>query len=186
MWQVCASVCGMNRALSTAAVMLTASVLTLTGCTSSEGSGGSPSGSAKATVAAAPTQPAVGNDVGQKKFGESYTFADKVAVSVSAPEPYTPATKPETEFPAYKVVTVNVTNGNVVALSTFNLTFSAKAGDKEATQLFDAGAQILATSRDIEPGKDATWKVLFGAPDDGTLMVSVANLNDATHTATFK
>lgn len=121
-------------------------------------------------------------DAGSLAFGETMTWDDGVALTVSAPEPYTPS-----EFAVgatranHVVVTLTLTNGSTEDLQPLPLP-SMSAGDQEVSQVVDLGNDLLGPADDvgipptatIEPGGSISWRVAWSVDDPSSLTLQVA------------
>lgn len=129
----------------------------------------------------APEQPEAPG-AGSLAFGETMTWDDGVALTVSAPEPYTPS-----EFAVgatranHVVVTLTLTNGSTEDLQPLPLP-SMSAGDQEVSQIVDLGNDLLGPADDvgipptatIEPGASISWRVAWSVDDPSSLTLQVA------------
>lgn len=121
-------------------------------------------------------------DAGTLAFGETMTWDDGVALTVSAPEPYTPS-----EFAVgatranHVVVTLTLTNGSTGDLQPLPLP-ALTSGDQEVSQVVDLGNDLLGPGDDvgipptatIEPGGSVSWRVAWSVDDPTSLTVQVA------------
>lgn len=128
----------------------------------------------------APEQPPA--DAGTLAFGETMTWDDGVALTVSAPEPYTPS-----EFAVgatranHVVVTLTLTNGSAEDLQPLPLP-TLSSGDQEVSPVVDLGNDLLGPADDvgipptatIEPGESISWRVAWSVDDPSSLTVQVA------------
>ncbi|MGR2752817.1 DUF2510 domain-containing protein [Agromyces arachidis] len=115
-------------------------------------------------------------------FGETMTWDDGVALTVSAPEPYTPSDLAVGATRANHVVfTLTLTNGSAEALQPLPLP-TLSAGDQDVRRIVDLGDDLLGTADDvgfpptavIEPGESITWRVAWSVDDPGSLTVDAA------------
>lgn len=122
------------------------------------------------------------SDAGNLAFGETMTWDDGVALTVSAPEPYTPS-----EFAVgatrenHVVFTLTLTNGSAEDLSPLPLP-TLSSGDQEVSQVVDLGNDLLGPADDvgipptgtIEPGGSVSWRVAWSVDDTSSLTLEVA------------
>ncbi|MGR0221350.1 DUF2510 domain-containing protein [Agromyces sp. ZXT2-6] len=129
----------------------------------------------------APEQPQA-PDVGSLAFGETMTWDDGVALTVSAPEPYTPSDFAVGATRANHVVfTLTLTNDSAEDLQPLPLP-TLSSGDQEVSQVVDLGTDLLDPGDDvgipptatIEPGESISWRVAWSVDDPGSLTVQVA------------
>jgi hypothetical protein len=132
----------------------------------------------------APEQPDASDapDAGSLAFGETMTWDDGVALTVSAPEPYTPS-----EFAVgatrenHVVFTLTLTNDSAEDLQPLPLP-TLSSGDQEVSPVVDLGNDLLGPADDvgipptgtIEPGGSVSWQVAWSVDDPSTLTLQVA------------
>ncbi|GAA1758721.1 DUF2510 domain-containing protein [Agromyces humatus] len=138
----------------------------------------------------APDDPGTDPDAGQPeppvagnlRFGETMTWDDGVALTVSVPEPYTPSEFAVGATRANHVVfTLTITNNSTEDLPTLPLP-TLSAGDQEVSQIFDIGSEVFEPGDDvgfpptatIEPGGSVTWQAAWSVDDPGALTLEVA------------
>lgn len=129
----------------------------------------------------APEQPQA-PDAGALAFGETMTWDDGVALTVSAPEPYTPSDLAVGATRANHVVfTLTLTNGSTEDLQPLPLP-SMSAGDQEVSQVVDLGNDLLGPRDDvgipptatIEPGGSISWRAAWSLDDPSSVTLEVA------------
>lgn len=128
-----------------------------------------------------PEQP-VAPDAGVFAFGETMTWDDGVALTVSAPEPYTPSDFAVGATEANNVVfTLTITNNSTEDLQP--LPFPAlSAGDQDVSQIFDIGSDLADPGDDVgipptatvEPGGSVSWRAAWSVDDPSLLTLQVA------------
>ena len=127
----------------------------------------SPAAPATTTEAATDAAPS-----GSHKYGDTATWPDGVAITMSAPKPYKPgeyAAKPDVaEFVS---VDVTLLNGSSEPIETHNVYVRATSGDSEAEKVYEDG--IGDPSSRVLPGKTLRWVEAFGRPEDD-LIVTVS------------
>jgi hypothetical protein len=128
----------------------------------------------------APEQPQA--DAGSLAFGETMTWDDGVALTVSAPEPYTPSDFAVGATGANHVVfTLTLTNGSAEDLQPLPLP-TLSSGDQEVSQIVDVGSDVFGPGDDvgipptatIEPGGSVSWRAAWSVDDPSSLTLQVA------------
>lgn len=128
----------------------------------------------------APEQPPA--DAGSLAFGETMTWEDGVALTVSAPEPYTPSEFAVGATGANHVVfTLTLTNGSTEDLQPLPLP-TLSSGDQEVSQIVDLGSDVFGPGDDvgipptatIEPGGSVSWRAAWSVDDPSSLTLQVA------------
>ena len=121
-------------------------------------------------------------DAGNLRFGDTMTWDDGVALTVSVPEPYTPSDFAVGATRAnHVVVTLTITNNSAEDLQPLPLP-SLSSGDQEVSQIFDLGSDLLSPADDvgipptatIEPGGSITWRSAWSLDDPSALTLEVA------------
>ncbi|MFF2275760.1 DUF2510 domain-containing protein [Agromyces sp. NPDC058126] len=119
---------------------------------------------------------------GDLAFGETMTWDDGVALTVSAPEPYTPSDLAVGATRANSVVfTLTITNGSTQDVALLPLP-TVTAGDQEVSQIFDVGSDVFATGDDVgfppaktlEPGASVSWRAAWSIDDPTSLTLEAA------------
>lgn len=128
----------------------------------------------------APEQPQA--DAGSLAFGETMTWDDGVALTVSAPEPYTPSDFAVGATGANHVVfTLTLTNGSAEDLQPLPLP-TLSSGDQEVSQIVDVSSDVFGPGDDvgipptatIEPGGSVSWRAAWSVDDPSSLTLQVA------------
>ena len=131
-----------------------------------------------------PEQPAAPDSpvAGDLRFGETMTWDDGVALTVSVPEPYTPSDFAVGATQANTVVfTLTLTNNSTADLQPLPLpTFTS--GDQEVSQVIDVGSDVFSPADDvgfpptatIEPGGSVSWRVAWSLDDPSSLTMEAA------------
>lgn len=119
-------------------------------------------------------------------FGQSFSWASGIKVTVAAPKPYTPKDTAESRKYGKEFVTfaVTVVNGSKQAYQARDLLFAAESGESSGRRWYDAD---LPSPPEITlvPGQSATWTWAYGlrsskvvsvlaAPDSGSEEVTYA------------
>ncbi|MDR6906405.1 hypothetical protein J2X63_002091 [Agromyces sp. 3263] len=119
---------------------------------------------------------------GNLRFGETMTWDDGVALTVSVPEPYTPSDFAVGATRATSVVfTLTLTNNSTGELQPLPLP-TLTAGDQEVSEIFDVGAEVFDPADDvgfpptatIEPGGSVSWRVAWSLDDSSSLTMEAA------------
>jgi hypothetical protein len=119
---------------------------------------------------------------GDLRFGETMTWDDGVALTVSVPEPYTPsdfavgATRENTV-----VFTLTITNNSTEDLQPLALP-TLSSGDQEVSQVFDIGSDVIGPGDDVgipptatvEPGGSVSWRAAWSLDDPSSLTLEAA------------
>ncbi|MFZ5850350.1 MAG: hypothetical protein ACOYY2_03010 [Actinomycetota bacterium] len=165
-------------------IPLALGALLLAGCTSGSAGDAEPTGTnaPAATTAAAESEPEPPAETtpaapAYAAFGQTYTWDDGLAVTVSPPAPFTPSeTAAFTESPAYLAFEVKVVNGTAEPYEPAVLYLTLQSGNTEASQVFDVGEAGLAgpPATPLLPGREAVFKVGFGVADPADLVMQVA------------
>lgn len=116
------------------------------------------------------------------RFGETMTWDDGIALTVSPPEPYEPSDIAVGATQANHVVfTLTITNNSAEDLQPLPLP-TLTSGDQDVSQIFDLGGNLLDPSDDvgipptatIEPGGSVTWRAAWSLDDPSALTLEVA------------
>lgn len=99
-----------------------------------------------------------------KPFGSTFTWDDKLAVTVSKPVPFTPSEYAVTDskFKKFVKLTVVIKNGTDKVYESFNFNESATSGDQQTDKVFDSAKGIELPTAKILPGKSLTYNVAYG------------------------
>ena len=127
-----------------------------------------------APSAAAPVGPdtAVGDTTGEEAptagaFGQTYTWPDGLAVTVSEVKAYRPSSSAATGQAAARYVSMSVTlsNGSEKNVEATGTTLVATINGAPADQVFDSAKGIGGSpTSTVLPGKSVTYTVAFGVP----------------------
>lgn len=131
--------------------------------------------------------------VGDLAFGDTMTWNDGVALTVSAPEPYTPSPFAVGATLANNVVfTMTITNDSTEDLQPVPLP-TLSSGGQDASQIFDIGEDLEGNGDDVgipptaivPPGGSVSWRVAWSVADPASLTMQAApsfTYADATFT----
>jgi hypothetical protein len=109
-------------------------------------------------------------------LGETVTYPDGLAVSVSGAEPFTPTEwAAGTEgFTQFVRMDVTITNGTDEAFDPSLAFVTASSGGVEASSVFDSEAGVGGgPTTQVLPGASVTFAVAFGVSDPADLVVEV-------------
>ena len=108
-------------------------------------------------------------------FGETYTYENGLAVSVSEPEAYMPsATSVNGGEPDFVTFTVTVVNGSTGDIASSDVFVTVQSGGGEAGEVMDPDAGIVgAPAEVVAPGGDRSWPLAFGVLSAGDVLVRV-------------
>ncbi|RZS64554.1 uncharacterized protein DUF2510 [Agromyces ramosus] len=119
---------------------------------------------------------------GDLAFGETMTWDDGVALTVSVPEPYTPSEFAVGATHANNVVfTLTITNDSTEDLQPLPLP-TLLSGDQEVSQIFDIGNDVTGPGDDVgipptatvEPGGSVSWRAAWSLDDPSSLTLEAA------------
>lgn len=119
---------------------------------------------------------------GHLRFGETMTWDDGVALTVSVPEPYTPSDfAVGATHDTAVVFTLTITNNSTEDLQPLPLP-TLSSGDQEVSQIFDIGSNVIDPGDDvgfpptatIEPGGSVSWKAAWSLDDPSELTLQAA------------
>jgi len=119
---------------------------------------------------------------GDLRFGETMTWDDGVALTVSVPEPYTPSDFAVGATQANNVAfTLTITNNSTEDLAPLPLP-TLSSGDQEVSQVFDIGSDVIGPGDDVgipptatvEPGGSVSWRVAWSLDDPSSLTLQAA------------
>lgn len=148
--------------------------------TSAESSSASASddGASSGDSSAEPSEESSESSSLTKKFGSTFTWDDKVAVTVSEPKLYTPSESAAVDgsFKKFVVVEIVLKNGSDKPYSPgSDFMTSATTGDVEADRVYDSGNGVDSPMVDVLPGKSLKWKEAYGVNESGDLVLKVEN-----------
>jgi hypothetical protein len=112
------------------------------------------------------------------KFGETYTYEDGLAVTVSPPQPYTPsewAFVGEPRPPAFIVFDVKIVNGTQQNYDPVIFSVTMQSANVEEEQVFDSADGIEGSpSTVLLPGRESVFRIAFGATNPNDLVMEVS------------
>jgi hypothetical protein len=111
-------------------------------------------------------------------FGETYTYENGLAVTVSPPQPYAPSDSAAVGDPAppnFVAFDITVTNGTQANYDPAMFTATMQSGSTEGQQVFDSANGIGGTpTTTLLPGRESQFRMAFGATDPNDLVLEVA------------
>lgn len=111
------------------------------------------------------TTPSTATTTGIKKWGDTYTWSDKVSVTVEHPTDFTPSnySTKRSEFKNFTTLTITIKNNTNELLDSGKFRFSATAGDKESQPIYDYENGLRGgPDASILPGKSLSFKLGYG------------------------
>lgn len=144
--------------------------------TQSAGTTSAPPTGSNAPAESTPAETTTSEAAVNPKFGETYTWDDGLAVTVSTPAPYTLSDSgyvgnPGAAQVAFDVKVVNTGTANYEVVGMY---LSLQSGNVEAEQIFDTANGLGgAPSTPVLPGREAVFKVGFGVADPVDLVMQV-------------
>lgn len=114
-------------------------------------------------------------DGAQAKFGQTYTYTDGLAVTVSAPKPYKPSQYAACDkAKSYIAFTITLKNGTGKVFDPSLFHETVQSGQTEGDSCFDS-QQGLGGGPDTKllAGRTVTWKVGFGIADPKDIVMEV-------------
>lgn len=135
---------------------------------------------APASTAAVTT--AAAENAGGLKFGDTHTWEDGLAVTVSKPTEFTPdeyAVGAESEGTP-QLFEVTVKNGTDKPVEAMGISIQASSGGAQNDPIFDSASGIEVPTVAIQPGKSLSWKMGFNVADPADLTLDVSTMHDFT------
>ncbi|MDR1450412.1 MAG: DUF2510 domain-containing protein [Propionibacteriaceae bacterium] len=108
-------------------------------------------------------------------FGQTYTWSDGSAVTISAPEPYT-ITSEYIEVPEGMVpleFMIKFENHTGESWNSVMFTSNVLSGGKAATDVFDIAGGIGLSAVDVPDGQSIEWPVVYAVADPGDIVMTV-------------
>ncbi|AYG04731.1 hypothetical protein [Gryllotalpicola protaetiae] len=174
----------MYTKLAAAAVLSSALMLGLTACgTSGAPSGGPAPATSDAATTPAPTKTAASQNA---KFGETYKWSDGLAVTISAPQPFTPSQYAAgvTAGQQNLIFTITINNGTTQNVDAGLSQMTLTSGGTAASSITEIGGPQgdvtgLGPQTPVLPGQSVSWKAAFSVanPADLTSQFSITDFN---------
>ena len=169
----------MKRTLALIAAPILA--VTLAACSSSDSSD-----AAEEVVVTEQTQSEEETEVveettdGNPTFGDTYTWPDGLAITISQPQEFTPS---EYMGDIYNLeagtpikFTVTATNGTDKDIEAFGIDTQMTSGGKQSEAIFDSEAGIDMPTATILPGNSLEWNIGFIVADPSNMQLSVSDM----------
>ncbi len=111
----------------------------------------------------------------QATFGQTYTYTDGLAVTVSKPAPYKPSQYAACDkASAYVMFTMTLKNGTGKAFDPAVFHQTVQSGSAEAGSCFDSGKDIGGSpNTKLLNGRTVIWKVAYGVADAKDIVMEV-------------
>lgn len=110
-------------------------------------------------------------------FGEGFTFRDGLALTVGAPEPFTPTGTAAGFEPGDQAVVFDITivNGSPQNYDPVMFMTNLQSGNREASQIYDSADNIGETPTTVVlPGREAEFQVAYSVTDPTDLVMEVS------------
>jgi hypothetical protein len=108
-------------------------------------------------------------------FGETVTYDDGLAVTVSAPEPFTPGEYAAGADQAAAVVfTITITNGTDKNFDPTLAYPSVASSGVEASSVYDSDASLDQPSTAVPAGQSVSWRAAFSVADPAQLILEIS------------
>jgi hypothetical protein len=108
-------------------------------------------------------------------FGETVTYDDGLAVTVSAPEPFTPGEYAAGADQAAAVVfTITITNGTDANFDPTLAYPSVASSGVEGSSVYDSDASLDQPSTAVPAGQSVSWRAAFSVADPAQLILEIS------------
>lgn len=116
------------------------------------------------------------SDDGVAQFGETYTWEDGIAVTISKPKPFKPSESAAGgENGEALKFTVRIVNGTDAKYDPSLFSATVQSGNKEAEQVFDSAKEINgAPSTSVLKGREVEFPIVFAVSDPKDIVMDVA------------
>lgn len=157
--------------------------LTFTACGSSGGevTESGTSDAAAQSEETTPTKEATAEEKPENPtFGDTYTWDNGLAVTISEPETYEPSEYAAGTVEGQDNVTleITVTNDTTEDVESSMFMITVSSGGSEASEIFDTEGGIEFPTSTILPGKSLTWNVAYSVADTNDIQVTFDNVID--------
>lgn len=138
----------------------------------SAGSSASPAAGSSGSASASPSASS------SPAFGQTYTWKDGNAITITPPQPYKPTSSVVSQLApdakSFVVVTVTAKNGTSQPINPALVNLQATNAGQQAPEIFDVPT-ISPPTADIQPGQSLSWKAAFGVqtPTDVQVQASM-------------
>ena len=115
---------------------------------------------------------------GNPSVGDTYTWPDGLAVTISQPVEYTPSESAAgtVDGQANLRFEVTVVNGTSEDVEASMILLTVSSGGRQADEVIDSDWEFPTAT--ILPGNDLTWNVTYSVADPDDLQVTVDNVID--------
>ena len=117
---------------------------------------------------------------GNPTFGDTYTWPDGLAITISQPQEFTPSEYMgdiyDLEAGTPIKFTVTATNGTDTDLEAFSIDTQMSSGGKQSEAIFDSEAGIDMPTVAILPGNSLEWSIGFIVADPSNMQLSVSDV----------
>jgi len=114
-------------------------------------------------------------DSSNASFGETVTYDDGLAVTVSAPEAFTPGEYAVGADQAANVVfTITIANGTSENYDPSFAYPSVSSGGVEATDIYDSDSALDQPRTAVPAGQSVSWKAAFSVADPGAVVLQIS------------
>ena len=113
-------------------------------------------------------------------FGDTYTWNSGVAVTISAPQPFTPSASSFGQVAGYTNLefSVTLTNNSSSSVNAMLMSTSVLSGGKEGPSIFDSSQNIGPVTTDVPAGKSLQWDIAYSVADPNDITMSVSSPAD--------
>lgn len=121
-------------------------------------------------------------DEGGLKLGDTHTWSDGLAITISDGEEYTPseyAVGAEEEGTPMRF-TVTLKNGTDKPVEAMMLSLQASSGSQTNEAIYDSQQGVEPPTVAVQPGKELTWDVAFMVIEPSDLVLDVSTMHDFT------
>ena len=121
-------------------------------------------------------------DEGGLRLGDTHTWSDGLAITISEGEEYTPseyAVGAEEEGTPMRF-TVTLKNGTDKPVEAMMLALQASSGSQTNEAIYDSQQGVEPPTVAVQPGKELTWDVAFIVTEPSDLVLDVSTMHDFT------
>lgn len=154
--------------------------LSLTACDTKDKGEITPAQSETTQSAPAEDETAPEPETTNPKFGDTYTWPDGVALTISAPQEFTPGEYAAGTVEGQPAVAYDITinNGGDKDIESIIVYITGTSGGQEIKSIFDSENGIDVPQATILPGQSLTWKVAYSVADPSDITMTVAIQDD--------
>lgn len=110
-------------------------------------------------------------------FGQAYTFENGLAVTVGAPQPYTPSPSAAGADASLQAVVFDITlvNGSPENYETMVFATTLQSGNREASKIFDSANGVGGSpNTPTLPGRESAFRVAYAVTDPADIVMQVS------------